>query len=301
MTLRHLKIFSTVCQENCNTTRAAEKLHMTQPAISLAIKELEEYYSVVLFDRVGRRLHLTEAGNQLLQYATSISALFTEMEDCLLDWRNSAKLRVGASVTIGSLFLPFYVKSFLEIHPNADIRVLVAPSMELEEKILTGDLDFALTEGTVHHSNLHTESYLEDYLTIICAADRGYHHGQVLTQAEFKKQRILLREQGSGTRDLFDHVTEAAGFSISPTWEAISTTALLHAAMNGLGMAVLPHRLVSRPIEEGKVVAIKVEGLTFRRTFSIVYHPSKYLTNMAKEFISLCREYEEDYPIPHFQ
>ena len=112
MTLRHMKIFMAVCDNRCNTTHAAESLHMTQPAVSLAIKDLEQYYGVKLFERLGGRLAITEAGQRLREYAAHISSLFDEMEKEIRDWDYFGVLRVGASITIGSQFLPNYVKSF---------------------------------------------------------------------------------------------------------------------------------------------------------------------------------------------
>ena len=109
MTLRHMIIFRTVCESDCNSTRAADRLHMTQPAISLAIKELEQYYGVRLFDRIGRRLKITDSGKLFLQYAIHITDLFEDMETGLRDWDSKGILRVGASITIGSQFLPGYV------------------------------------------------------------------------------------------------------------------------------------------------------------------------------------------------
>ena len=128
MTLRHMLIFRTVCETDCNATRAAEALaealHMTQPAVSLAIKELECYYGVRLFDRIGRRLQITDAGRQFLQYAIHISDLFADMETGLRNWGTRGMLRVGASITIGSQFLPNYVKAFSELCPGLDVRAM---------------------------------------------------------------------------------------------------------------------------------------------------------------------------------
>ena len=112
MTIRHMIIFRTVCENGYNSTKAAEVLHMTQPAVSLAIKELEQYYGVHLFDRIGRRLQITDAGQHFLQYAIHISDLFSDMETRLRDWDSKGVLRIGASITIGSQFFPHYLKAF---------------------------------------------------------------------------------------------------------------------------------------------------------------------------------------------
>ena len=298
MTIRHMIIFRAVCENGFNSTKAAEVLHMTQPAVSLAIKELEQYYGVHLFDRIGRRLQITDAGKHFLQYAIHISDLFSDMETGLRDWDSKGILRIGASITIGSQFLPRYVKAFTEICPGLDVRVTVDQSERLEQKIMANELDCALIEGIAHDPNIVSEAYMEDHLSVICSRDKGWKQGQVVSIEDFQRQRFLLREIGSGTREVFDRVVEQAGIHITPVWEAMSTTALVNAVINGLGIAVLPHRMILPALRQGLVCTVKVEGLSFSRNFHIIYHKDKFLTASAKRFINLCRDFEIDYPLP---
>ncbi|HIW09335.1 MAG TPA: LysR family transcriptional regulator [Candidatus Faecalibacterium intestinigallinarum] len=300
MTIRHLKIFLAVCDGGCNTTRAAEALTMAQPAVSLALKELEQYYGVVLFDRVGRHLQITAAGKRLWEYASHITSLFDDMEKGMRDWDTFGILRVGASITIGSQFLPNYVKAFYARHPGTEIRAVIEPSDRLEAQILSSDLDLALMEGMSHSPSLESEEYMEDHLVVICPARGRFVQGQTLTQEEFRSQKFLLREPGSGTRETFQRVMEEAGLSVEPIWEAMSTTALVNAVINGLGITVLPHRMVLGPLSKGLVVSVRVEGLEFRRKYYIVRHRAKYLTASARAFLDLCRSYEMDYPMPRY-
>ena len=251
MTIRHMIIFRTVCENGYKSTKAAVALHMTQPAISLAIKELEQYYGVFLFDRIGRRLQITDAGKHFLQYAIHISDLFSDMETGLRDWESKGILRIGASITIGSQFLPGYVKTFTGICPGIDVRVTVEQSERLEQKILANEIDCALIEGIAHDSNIVSEAYTEDYLSVICDTNKGWAQGQVISIKDFQRQRFLLREKGSGTREVFDRVTTQAGIHVIPVWEAMSTTALVNAVINGLGIAVLPHRMILPALRQG--------------------------------------------------
>lgn len=300
MTIRHLKIFLAVCDGGCNTTRAAEALTMAQPAVSLALKELEQYYGVVLFDRVGRHLQITAAGKRLWEYASHITSLFDDMEKGMRDWDTFGLLRVGASITIGSQFLPNYVKAFYARHPGTEIRAVIEPSDRLEAQILSSDLDLALMEGVSHSPSLESEEYMEDHLVVICPARGRFVQGQTLTQEEFRSQKFLLREPGSGTRETFQRAMEEAGLAVEPIWEAMSTTALVNAVINGLGITVLPHRMVLGPLSKGLVVSVRVEGLEFRRKYYIVRHRAKYLTASARAFLDLCRSYEMDYPMPRY-
>lgn len=300
MTIRHLKIFLSVCDSSYNTTKAAAELHMTQPAVSLAIREMEQYYGVTLFDRIGRRLKITEAGQRFWEYSSHIISLFDDMEKGMRNWDAFGILRVGASITIGSQFLPNYVKAFCERFPGTEVRAVIGPSDQLEQKLLKNELDFALIEGVSHMNSFYSEEYMEDQLTVICPANGKFSQGQTISVKEFREQKFLLRERGSGTREVFDQTLEKAGFSVMPIWEAMSTTALVNAVINGLGIAVLPHRMVIGPIKHGLVAAVSVEGLNFRRKFHIIYHKEKFLTTSIREFIELCRNYEMDYPLPHY-
>lgn len=300
VTLRHIRIFLAVCACGYNTTKAAQSLHMTQPAVSLAIRELEQYYGVALFDRLGRRLSITPVGQRFQSYAGHIASLFDEME---LGLRNSGQLgtlRVGASITIGAQFLPGYVKSFSALCPEAEVRVRVEPTDQLERRLTDNTLDLALVEGIPRSPVLHAEAYMEDHLAVICPAGGPFRQGQRLTLDQFRRQPFLLREPGSGTREEFDRVLAAAGLSVTPLWEATSTTALINAVIHGLGIAVLPYRMVLGPLERGLVVSVTVEGLKFARMFHILWHRNKFLTPLAKTFIQLVRAYELDYPIPPY-
>lgn len=298
MTLRHIKIFLAVYQCGCNTTRAAQALHMTQPAVSLAIRELESYYGVALFERIGRRLSITQTGLNFHTYASHIAALFDEMEAGLRNWDHFGVLRVGASITVGAQFLPSYVKIFRALYPEADIQVKVAPTLHLEDDILNNHLDLALVEGIPHSPALVSQEYMEDHLIIICPPNGPFHQGQILTQEQFRQQKFLLRERGSGTREEFEHVIEAAGFTVNPLWEAMSTTALVNGVINGLGIAVLPYRMVVGPLECGLVRSVTVEGLDFSRRFRILYHKNKFITPLARQFMEFVQTYELDYPTP---
>ncbi|MCR5089380.1 MAG: LysR family transcriptional regulator, partial [Oscillospiraceae bacterium] len=216
-------IFRAICENGFNSTRAAEALHMSQPAVSLAVRELEQYYGVRLFDRFGRRLVITDVGKKFLSYAIHIDDLFKDMETGLRDWETKGILRIGASITIGSQFLPGYVKAYSNAFPGIDIRATVEQSQMLEQKILSNELDFALAEGIPHDPCIRFEAYMEDHLSVVCSPEIGWHQGQIISREEFGRQQFLLREKGSGTREVFELTMEQAGISVTPKWEAMST------------------------------------------------------------------------------
>lgn len=288
MTLRHLKVFVAVCELN-SITKAAEKLYIAQPAVSCTIKELEEYYNLKLFDRISKRLYLTEAGKILLGYAMHIVSLFEEMEGNVRDFNKPGRLRIGSSITIGTSFLPVYVKNFNTQYPQVEVYVTIDSSDIIEKKILQNELDFALIEGIVHLEGIINEAYMDDELIIICSPDHPFCKYESVTLSRFTAEKFLLREKGSGTRELFDNVLASLGYSVMPTWESTSTLALINAVINGHGISVLPYMLVKDMLNEGRISSIQIDGLRFKRKFNIIYHKNKFLTASAKAFIEMCK------------
>ncbi len=286
MTLRHIRIFDAVCQADCNLTKAAGLLHMTQPAVSLAISELENYYGVKLFTRIARRLYISEAGKQFRVYAQGILMTFDDMEKSIRNWDAFGRIRVGASISIGSVLMPEFAKIFAVQRPETDLQVRIDRSDRLQEALLSGELDMALIEGIVHDDNLVSEEFMEDALAVIASPDLPLPAGVIPVEL-FLQQRFLLREMGSGTREIFAGVLTSAGYPMpEPAWESLSTAALIHAAEAGLGVAVVPHRMVC---DNPAVRFLTVEGLVFRRKYQIVYHKNKFLTAAGQHFLEICR------------
>ena len=288
MTLRHLNIFLEVCRNGCSATRAAQALHTSQPSVSLAIRELEEHYGLLLFDRIGRRLSLTGAGRRMLEYASRVTAIFQDMEREMRDFDALGVLWIGASMTIGTIYLPGYVKAFQAERPGLRIQATVGPTPLMEELLLANSLDIALTEGPVHSPALVSKEYMSDRLQVICPASSRWPAGGTMSLGEFASQPFALRERGSGTREVFDMELERAGISVEPLWEATSTAALINAVASGLAIAVLPQRLAEDAVRSGQVVPVQVEGLDFSRSYYIVHHRDKVLSNSAKSFIEMC-------------
>lgn len=287
MTLRHIRIFEEICRADCNMTRAAEQMHMSQPAVSLAIAELENYYGVKLFDRISRRLHLTEAGKQFRMYAQGILMTFDDMEKSIRNWDALGKIRVGASVSIGSALMPDFAKTFAKECPETELLVRIDRSDRLQESLIAGDLDLALIEGHVHHESLVAEDFMEDSLAVVASPDLSLPEGKIPMEV-FLKQRFLLRENGSGTREIFNGALTGAGYDVpEPAWESLSTAALVHAAEVGLGVAIIPKRMVP---DTDTLRILEIEGINFSRKYQIVIHKNKFLTTAGKKFLEICKE-----------
>lgn len=311
MTLRHLSIYRAV-YETGSITLAAKQLHMTQPAVSLAVQELERHYGIHLFDRIGKRLHITETGRQFYTYADHITSLFQEMEDEMRDWDRNAGLHIGSSITIGSFYLPEIVRTFRSRFPDTPVHISVCNTGRLAEQVSDGRLDLALVEGAVSSAHLTRSPFHTDDLVLFCSPLYSfpaacYASGNpdtvppsaanhLFTPEELFGADFILREKGSASRDLLDSLFLLQGKTLAPIWESNSNQSVLRAVLAGLGISALPSILIRDPLRTGEALLLNVEGFPLKREYSILTHKDKYLPYSAGEFIRLCMEWEYGEP-----
>ena len=289
MTIRHLRIFVVVCQ--CGSiTAAARQLYIAQPSVSLAIGELERHYKVQLFDRISRKLRITEAGKKLYDYAASLVSLYGEMEERMADRNLGGSLYIGSSITIGNRLLTGVVKRFREKNPLVAGRARVDNSDNIERLVMEGELDIGLIEGVAHQPQLRAEMFLDDELALLCGKGHPlWDRGQVLPE-ELPRYAFIVREKGSGTRELFDSALLTRELVIKPEWESISTHAILEAVSENLGLSVLPYRLAEPYLENGRLRRIQIVGMDLKRKFYIITHRNKFMTDEAQRLIDEVRE-----------
>lgn len=289
MTLRHLGIFVAVYQ-NQSITKAAVQLHLAQPSVSLAIRELEQYYGIRLFDRMARRIYPTETGNRFYEYALHIVSLFDEMEKSVRDWEDSDRLRIGASVTVGSFLLSFLIKEYKKLHPDIRISVVVKNAEAIEQYALDNQVDFGLIAGTVTNPKLCREAFFSDRMCLIAAPGHPLSRLGSVTLQMLGGCDLLLRESGSAVREITDSLFHSHGLSITPAWESVSTEALIRAAADGLGVSILPYTLVKEDLLQKKIVELPLCVPELSRPFYLVHHQNKFLSPAAKDFFSLCKD-----------
>lgn len=288
MTLRHMKIFLSVYQ-NCGITKAAEQLHIAQPSVSLAVKELEEYYGTRLFDRMGRRIYPTESGKRLYEYALRISELFDEAQAGIKNWDAIGSIRVGTSITIGTMLLPELIKRFHELYPSITVKATVSNSDEIEHKILNNTIDLALIETQPADEDIIFEPFAKDSLCAVSSPENPLASKSTVSAEALAAAPFLTREKGSAVREITDAYFALHGLSISPVWESTSTHAIINAASQDIGVAVLPCMLANEYIKNGSLAELPLQP-PINRTLHIIYHKSKFLTPAMQDFCGLCRE-----------
>ena len=280
MTIRHLEIFVQVYREK-SITRAAEKLYMTQPAVSVAIRELEKQYDVALFERLGRRLYVTGAGEALYARAVQMLEEFHGLEQGL---ERKTALRVGSSVTLGNFLLPRVAAEWQMRHPESPLQVTVANGGRLQQMLRDNLLDVAVIEGAVNGAELETRPFRQDRLVLVLPQGHPLTVPEHITLEQVLEYPLLVREEGSAGHRCLEQVLARRGLQADRRWESIDTLALLRAVAQGLGVAFLP-----RELAEGMpgVVIRTLADEDFCRENVLVWHRHKRLSAELLELMEL--------------
>ncbi len=287
MTLRHLKIFITVC-ESMNMTEAAASLFMSQSAVSQAVSELEKHYGVKLFDRLSRRLYLTQAGDKLRNYALHMIRMNADIEKDMKALSMNSSLRLGASVTVAAAVLPTLVGMFQKSHPKTDIEVLEDNTAQTEKALLCDKIDIGLVEGEITSPYIYSQSFIDDELVLICGAQHHFAARSVIQPRELEHENFIIREYGSGTRNMFENRMELHGINWKAGWICNNADSIKAAVAAGIGVSVISKMAVAKEVKAGELYMKKIEGMQFDRKFKIVHHTNKYLTNTMRDFIEYC-------------
>jgi DNA-binding transcriptional LysR family regulator len=256
--------------------------------------ELENYYGIKLFDRLSKHLYITEIGKQFLSYARHITNLFDEMDQVMKNPDQSGILKVGASMTVGAYLMPQLVNEFFKMYPSFQIKTVIKNTKEIESLITTNAIDFGVVEGIVHTSDMISNAFMDDELVLVCGKSHPLYGLKSISPLELEKLEFVVREQGSGTRELFESVMDANDIHWNLIWECNGSDTIKSAAINGIGVAVISKRLVEYEVKAKELGMIQIDGLAFKRKFCIVYHKNKYLTGVMKAFFDLCHRFSNE-------
>lgn len=266
-----LKVFRTVAR-HLSFRRAAEHLFLTQPAVTLQIKALEEELGVRLFDRAGGRVSLTHHGRMLLPHAEKMAAVALEAETQAAAGKGelAGDLALGVSTTIAQYVLPRIIGAFLEENPRVRLRLRSGNTEEVVRELVAGRVAIGLIEGPARHDEVRAEPFLEDELVLVAPSDHGTGR---MSSAELLQCRLLMREQGSGSRRVVEVALEKAGLRLKAFHEVLdldSTEAIKAAVEAGLGVGIVSRTAITKELLLGTLKVVAVAGLRVSRNFSIV-------------------------------
>jgi DNA-binding transcriptional LysR family regulator len=288
LTLVQLQTFRRLARLG-NFTRAAEELYLTQSAVTQQMRALQDHFGTPLFDLVGRRPVLTDAGAFLAERSAEILDATDSLEREMRDFAaaRAGTLAIGASVTIGTYALPRQLAAFARSAPGVDVRLSVANTTETCLALKARRIAVGLVEGLIDDDTLAFVPYANDRMRLIVPV-RGHRLSKrrSIALADLRGERFVVREAGSGTRMLADDVLARAGIDL----EMSSNEGVARAVEAGLGIAILSHLTVERDVAAGLVRAVAIRDADLARNFSIVSVRARTLSPLAIKFVAFLRK-----------
>lgn len=290
ITLRQMEIFEKVARCG-HVTQASRELLLTQSAVSMAIAELERLAGAPLFERRGRRLLLNDRGRRMLPEVSELLSRAHRLEQFLRESVAEPKgtLQVGASTTIGNYILPSVVGEFSRLYPQARALLQVGNAQQIESAVETGELDLGLIEGLPHIGSLDTTPWRHDELVVIAGKGHAWAHSRKASPDMLRDAPWIMREKGSGTREIFEAAMGKMGINFSIALELGHTEAIKKAAEAGLGVGCLSRMAVQRELDHGWLVEIGTP-LELGRTLIVLTRRSEHRTTLLKAFLELLQQ-----------
>ena len=290
-----LRVFRVVA-DTLNFRRAADELHLTQPAVTAQVKTLEESLGIALFDRIGRDINLTPAGQTLLQYVRQIEAITNEAVAALAPFggQEGIELRIGASHTIAIYLLPKLLPRLVGEWPKLRVHVIGGSTNEVLQALTTHQIGIGLIEAPAFRPDLKTEVFAEDELALIVRPDHRWTRKQVLRAAELVQAPILLREEGSGMRRFVEEYLERNGVlrqQLQTPIDINSTEGIISAVEAGLGAGFAPCMALGKALQIGTVKIVQLDNGPIKRQLSIVLLNGPEPRGPIGQLLELLRNY----------
>lgn len=294
LNFHQLHIFYTVAERG-SFSAAAQSLHMTQPAVTMQVQSLEDYFGTKLLQRSTKRIELTEAGRTLMPFAQRSIDLIRDTDQAMSTFTKQLKgrLQLGSSLTIGEYILPRLLGPFGQEYPHITISMKVMNTSQIMEDILNHQLNFGLIEAPVNHPDMHMEAVMSDELRLIVSKDHPLANRLSVTLEEVMEYPFVLREQGSGTRLVMEEQLRKKKIdpaSMKIVMELGSTGAVKSAVEAGLGISFVSSSSVKHEVALGLIRMIKISDVKFQRQFYSIYLKSALLPISAVTFLTFLRE-----------
>ncbi len=289
---RRLQVFYTVAKL-LSFTKAAETLHMTQPAVTFQVRQLEEHFNTRLFDRTHNRVTLTEAGRKSYEYAEEIFELYTEMENSIKELTGdvSGALILGASTTIAEYMLPSLLSGFTKKYPDIQIRLKVSNTEGIVSMIENSMIDLGIVEGPVTNKNLSVEVCRRDNLAVIVPPEHDLANRKSISMEELMHYPFICREEGSGTRDVIMEYMAKMGLdknSLNICLELGSPESIKGAVEAGMGVAIVSCATIEKELKLDSLCKLTLNP-PLERAFSFVRQRQKFRLHAMEELLEYSR------------
>lgn len=266
MNLNHLAIFYAIA-ETGSVSAAAQKLHISQPAVSKQLREFENNLDMTLFDRLPKGMRPTEAGLVLRDYARRIFSAEVEAEHRLAELNDlrAGRLAIGASLTIGNYLLPLLLAKYRQNHPGVAIQLEIANTETIQLRLMSNSLDLGFTEGFVDNAELDARVFATDEIVAIAPPNHPFNRHQALDLATLCQEPLLMRESGSGTRAVIERALQARGIQPEVGMALGSPEAIKQAVAAGAGISLVSRLTVGTELLAGTLKVLPVSDFHLER------------------------------------
>ncbi len=296
---RRLQVFHTVARL-LSFTKAAEHLHMTQPAVTFQIRQLEEHFNTRLFDRTHNRISLTEAGRKVYEYADQIFVLYGEMEEVIREMTGGIRgaLTIGASTTIAEYMLPTLLGDFKEKYPEVTVHLRVSNSEGIVSMVENNTIDLGVVESSVNNKNLMVETCKRDHLVAIVPPGHPLTKKKRVRFSQLSQYPFICREEGSGTREVINSYLKQVSdgnTQLNITMELGSPEAVKGAVEAGMGVSIVSRATIQKELQLGTLAYLDLVP-PLERPFSFVHQKQKFRLRLVEELLKFARAYCEEHP-----
>jgi DNA-binding transcriptional LysR family regulator len=291
---RRLQVFHTVARL-LSFTKAAESLHMTQPAVTFQVRQLEEYFNTRLFDRTHNRISLTPAGERVYEYAAQIFDLYAKMDNAVRDMTGeiSGVLIIGASTTIAEYMLPSLLGDFKKKYPDVNVQLKVSNSDGIVSMVENNDIDLGVVEAPVMNKNLVVENCRNDRLVAIVPPAHDLSGNKKVKLKDLVSHAYIAREEGSGTREVIEEYLVSTGMKpgdLTISMELGSPEAIKGAVEAGMGVSIVSEVTIHKELQLGTLVSLELDP-PLERPFSFVHQKQKFRQRAMDELLVFARAY----------
>lgn len=296
--LHQLATFQVVAK-HCSYVRAAEELHFSQPAVSAQIRQLEEMMGVKLFDKIGRKTHLTQAGEELYLYGQKIFSLIDETLETMnaLASPHSGRLSVGADTTVGTYVIPNLLGKFRQVYPKVEITLEVINPTPLVEELANNRIDMAIMSRIPTDVQVFSAPFAHNELVLVAPPTHRLAGCVRVPFEELARENFLLREQGSGTRSALEGAFRDADFPLQVSMQVGNNSAIKQGVAAGLGIALISRVALDMELETNRLVILDVEGFPLMRQWLLVHLKEKNLSATARAFKSFILQHTDLLPL----
>lgn len=286
VTFRQLRLLEAVAR-NSSFTRASEELHLTQPAVSTQIKQLEEEVGMPLFEQMGKKIFLTEAGKEVYAFSRTIAQQFRDIESVLDDMKGVKRGTLALTVTsTGKYFAPYLLAAFLKRYPGSQVHLEVTNREELIQQLQDNTPDLAIMGTPPDNIELRAQAFMQNPLVIIAPPDHPLVGVARVPLSRLVEENFILRERGSGTRNAIERFFQQRGIKLNASMEMSRNEAVKHAVMAGLGLGIVSLHTLEFELALNRVAVLSAENFPIMKEWYLVHRGGKHMSPIAQAFRS---------------